>query len=262
MPLMQNIISQVPSHFTKVLYFPRHNEEVSHFPIYEISEQYFDKIGKLPMGSRDYKVELCLLRKPNGEFLGDNARFLVDVGDDSTSMSVRERILGQDPVEAQVLLPNSEETEYSIHTDTSTTSAHSSGHLVFPLPEKQTKRQLVRYPYFAITSTIFGDRDANIGRYEWQVHPNEKGPLRYELVDVGENDSGEVDSSILAIYHHHGFENELPASYSHGVLLLPSTSTSEFEIAVVSSLLAVLSAVRQQPTSRKQSRIRSLMACL
>ncbi|KAF5244716.1 hypothetical protein FAUST_2233 [Fusarium austroamericanum] len=262
MPLMQNIISEVPSHLTKVLYFPRHNEEVSHFPIYEISEQYFDKIGKLPMGSRDYKVELCLLRKPNGEFLGDNARFLVDVGDDSTSMSVRERILGQDPVEARVLLPNSQETEYSIHTDTSTTSAHSSGHLVFPLPEKQTKRQLVRYPYFAITSTIFGDKDANDSRYEWQVHPNEKGPLRYELVDVGEKHSGEVDSSILAIYHHHGFENELPVSYSHGVLLLPSTSTSEFEIAVVSSLLAVLSAVRQQPTSRKQSRIRSLMACL
>ncbi|VTO84546.1 unnamed protein product [Fusarium graminearum] len=183
MPLMQNIISEVPSHLTKVLYFPRHNEEVSHFPIYEISEQYFDKIGKLPMGSRDYKVELCLLRKPNGEFLGDNARFLVDVGDDSTSMSVRERILGQDPVEARVLLPNSQETEYSIHTDTSTTSAHSSGHLVFPLPEKQTKRQLVRYPYFAITSVIFGDKDANDSRYEWQVHPNEKGPLRYELVD-------------------------------------------------------------------------------
>jgi hypothetical protein len=99
---MQNIISQVPPSFTKVFYIPKHNAEVSNFAVYDISEQYRDKIGKLPMGSEDYKVELCILRKPNGEHVGDNARFLVNVGNDNTSMSVRERTLGQDPAEADV----------------------------------------------------------------------------------------------------------------------------------------------------------------
>ncbi|RGP67646.1 hypothetical protein FSPOR_5834 [Fusarium sporotrichioides] len=236
-------------------------QEIPKF-LYDVSEQYFDKIGKLPMGSEDYKVELCILRKPNGERVGDDARFLVNIGENGTSLSVRERTLSQDPVEAEVSLPSPQHNEYYVHTQTSTASVHTSVHLVFPLPEKYTKRQHIRYPYLAINGTIFGHKDISNSQYEWQVHPNEKGPLRYELVNLGEKHSGDGDSSILAIYHHHGFENELPASYSHGVLLLPSTLTSQSEIGVVSSLLALLSAVRQQPTLKKTSRIRSLMACL
>jgi hypothetical protein len=153
--------------------------------------------------------------------------------------------------------PISQEKEYSFHTHTSATSVHSSGRLSYPLPEKNTKKQLIRYPYLTVT-----DRDTDGDRYEWQVHPTEKGPLRYEMVDLGGKRSGDGESSILAIYHHHGFESELPTSHSHGVLLLPSTSTSEFDIAVVSSLLALLSAVRQQSTLKNKSRLRSLMACL
>lgn len=99
---MQNIVSQVPANFTKVFYIPNHNAQVSHLTIYDISEPYSEKLGKLPMGSEDYKVELCILRKPNGERTGDNARFLVDFGNDNTSIFVQERTLGRDPVEAQV----------------------------------------------------------------------------------------------------------------------------------------------------------------
>jgi hypothetical protein len=99
---MQNIISQVPPHFTKVFHIPRHDAKVSNFVIYDISEQYFEKVGKLPMGSEDYKVELCVLRKPTGERVGDDARFLVNLGDDGHSMFVHERTMDQDPVEAEV----------------------------------------------------------------------------------------------------------------------------------------------------------------
>ncbi|KAH6993154.1 hypothetical protein EDB82DRAFT_574760 [Fusarium venenatum] len=260
--MMQNIISQVPSHFTKVFYIPKHNENVSNFAVYDISEQYSDKIGKLPMGSEDYKVELCILPKPNGEHVGDNARFLVDVGSDNTSMSVRERTLGQDPVEAQVSLPKPQNDEYFVHTHTGSTSARSSGRLAFPLPEKHMKKEIIRYPYLAFTDDIFSNNHAEHSQYEWQVHPDEKGALRYELVNFEEKSSEDRDHSILAIYHHHGFENDLPTSHSHGVLLLPSTSTSEFDISVLSSLLAILSAVRQQARLKKRSRIRCLMGCI
>ena len=37
------------------------------------------------MGSEDYKVELAAMHKPNGERPEDNARFLVDVGDDGAA---------------------------------------------------------------------------------------------------------------------------------------------------------------------------------
>ncbi|KAG8672295.1 hypothetical protein FPOAC2_05673 [Fusarium poae] len=259
---MQNIISQVPPSFTKVFYIPKHNAEVSNFAVYDISEQYRDKIGKLPMGSEDYKVELCILRKPNGEHVGDNARFLVNVGNDNTSMSVRERTLGQDPAEADVSFPTSENNEYSVLTHTSTKSVRGSGHLIFPLSEKQMKKEIIRYPYLAFTGSIFGDKDAENSHYEWQVHPDEKGALRYEFVSLGEKHTDDLDNSVLAIYHHHGFENDLPTSHSHGVLLLPPTSTSEFDITVLASLLALLSAVRQQPTLKKRSRIRSLIGCI
>lgn len=97
---------------------------------------------------------------------------------------------------------------------------------------------------------------------EWQVHPIEDGPLRYELVDPEQRRQGNGDSSILAIYHHHGFENDLPTSYSHGVLLLPFDSSPLLDITVVSSLLILLYTARKQSTVQKQSRIRSLIACL
>ncbi|KAM0230291.1 hypothetical protein ACHAPO_009284 [Fusarium lateritium] len=260
--MMENIISQVPSHFTKVFYIPKHNDKVSNFAVYDISEQYSDKIGKLPMGSEDYKVELCILRKPNGEHVGDNARFLVDVGSDDTSMSIRERTMGQDPVEAQVSHPNPQNDDYVVHTHTGSTSARSSGRLTFPLTEKHMKKEIIRYPYLAFNDDIFRNNYAERSQYEWQVHPVKKGALRYELVNFGEKRSEDRDHSILAIYHHHGFEDDLPTTHSHGFLLLPSTSTSEFDISALSSLLALLSAVRQHARLKKRSRIRCLMGCI
>lgn len=158
-------------------------------------------------------------------------------------------------------MPTSQEKGFSFHTHSIYTSTHSSGYLGYPLPEKYIKRQLVRYPYLTLTGSFFGDRGRNDNRYEWQVHPTEKGPLRYELVDMQHKGSGDDDSSVLAIYHHHGFESELPTNYSHGVLLLPSNSTSQFDIAIISSLLTLLSAVRCYSV-QKRSRFRSLMACL
>ncbi|KAF4343549.1 hypothetical protein FBEOM_2458 [Fusarium beomiforme] len=251
---MQNIISPVPARLTKALYIPKHDDTSPHFAIYDISEEYSEKVGVNPMGSELYKVQLALLRKPNGYFAGDNARFLVDVG---ASVSIRERVIGRDPCEAEVASPIDGGRNVAVQLYAGGSSFQLDAHEIYLLPEKETKKRIVRYPYMSTTGT-FGSSGAV--RYEWQVHPVEKGPLRYELVDLQRQ--VDDDGKILAIYHHHGFENDLPTSYSSGVLLLPATSTPLFEIMAASSLIALLSTVRKQPAPKKQSRLRSFMASL
>ncbi|WKT50769.1 hypothetical protein QSH57_015739 [Fusarium oxysporum f. sp. vasinfectum] len=251
---MLDIISHVPAHLTKALYIPKHDDTISHFAIYDISKEYSEKVGVNPMGSERYKVELCLLRKPSGHHVGDNARFLVDI---DASVSIRERVMGRDPLDAEVSPPIDGERSAKLQIHTGDSLFELTGHECYPLPEKETKKRIIRYPYMSMSGN-HGPSKAL--RCDWQVHPAEKGPLRYELVDLDRQ--GEGDGSILAIYHHHGFESELPTSYSHGALLLPNDSTPLFDITVVSSLMALLATIRKQPAARKRSRFRSLMASL
>ncbi|EWG48786.1 hypothetical protein FVEG_08455 [Fusarium verticillioides 7600] len=250
---MLDIISHVPAHLTKALYIPKYDDTTSHFAIYDISKEYSEKVGVHPMGSESYKVELCLLRKPSGYHVGDNARFLVDV---DASVSIHERVMGRDPLDAEVSSPIEGDGSATLQVHSGDSSSELTARECYPLPEKETKKRTIRYPYMSIDRD-FGDFSRHC---DWRVHPSEKGPLRYELVDRGRQ--GDDDGSILAIYHHHGFESELPTSYSHGVLLLPVDSTPIFDITVVSSLIALLATIRKQPAARKRSRFRSLMASL
>ncbi|KAF5620183.1 hypothetical protein F52700_11503 [Fusarium sp. NRRL 52700] len=96
---MLDVISHAPERLAKALYIPKHDDTTSHFAIYDISKEYSEKVGVHPMGSESYKVELCLLRKPSGYHAGDNARFLVDV---DASVSIHERVMGRDPLDAEV----------------------------------------------------------------------------------------------------------------------------------------------------------------
>jgi hypothetical protein len=148
-----------------------------------------------------------------------------------------------------------------IHDTTGEVVEQISTEPSYPLPDKKTKKQLIRYPYLTMSSKS-ADSETQLSGLEWQVHPIDKGSLRYELVDLEQRHRGDGDSPTLAIYHHHGFENDLPTSYSHGILLLPSDSSPAFDIKVVSSLLVLLSTVRKQSTAQKQSRIRTLITCL
>ncbi|WZH49622.1 uncharacterized protein QYS62_010825 [Fusarium acuminatum] len=230
---MKNIISHVPAHLSKVLYIPKHTAETTHFAVYDITQQYADRLGRLPMGSEGYKVELFLLRKPDGSHVGDDARFLVTF--DGCGIL--------------------------IHDTTGEVIERASTESNYPLPDKETKKQLIRYPYLTMSSKS-ADNETQLSGLEWQVHPVDNGPLRYELVDPEQKRQDNGDNSIRAIYHHHGFENDLPTSYSHGILLLPFDSSPLLDITVVSSLLVLLSTVRKQSTVQKQSRIRSLITCL
>ncbi|KAG5659955.1 hypothetical protein KAF25_003477 [Fusarium avenaceum] len=257
---MKNIISHVPAHLSKVLYIPKHTAVTTHFSVYDITQQYADKLGDLPMGSEGYKVVLFLLRKPDGSHVGDDARFLIKL-DGYGSVSIRERCIGRQPLEGDIPRSDNDTNNMLIHDTTGEVVKRISLESSYPLPEKKTKKQLIRFPYLTMSSKPI-DNETPLSSLEWQVHPIENGPLRYELVDPEQRRQGNGESSILAIYHHHGFENDLPTSYSHGVLLLPFNSSPLLEITVVSSLLVLLSTVRKQSTVQKQSRIRSLIACL
>jgi hypothetical protein len=148
-----------------------------------------------------------------------------------------------------------------IHDTTGEVIERASTESSYPLPDKETKKQLIRYSYLTMSSNS-ADNETQLSGLEWQVHPVDNGPLRYELVDPEQKRQDNGDNSIRAIYHHHGFENDLPTSYSHGILLLPFDSSPLLDITVVSSLLVLLSTVRKQSTVQKQSRIRSLITCL
>lgn len=98
---MQNTISHVPAHLSKVLYVPKHTAEITHFTVYDITQQYADKLGSIPMGSEGYKVGLFLLRKPGGCHVGDDARFLIN-SDGCGSVSIQERCIGRQPLEGHM----------------------------------------------------------------------------------------------------------------------------------------------------------------
>ncbi|KAF4959280.1 hypothetical protein FSARC_10797 [Fusarium sarcochroum] len=252
-------ISQVPAHLDRALYIPRHGDGVTHFALYDISKEYFEEVGMHPMGSESYKIELYVLRKPSGYHVGDNARFLVNLDASGTSMSIQERCIGREAVEAEVSLPTKQAKGFSIRSKTSAASVEINGELSYPLPDKHTKKAHIRYPYLTVFTKSTSDQVGPV-HLQWQVHPLQDGPLRYELVDLQRRSRGhDSESSILAIYHHLGFESELPTSYSHGALLVPSNSTSAFEVKIVSSLIGVLSSVRQQSAFEKKSRIKSLI---
>ncbi|KAJ4256230.1 hypothetical protein NW762_009309 [Fusarium torreyae] len=254
-------ISQVPAYLDRALYISKHGDGVKHFAVYDNSEEYFEKVGIYPMGSETYKVELCVLRKPSGYHAKDDARFLVDLDAGGTSMCIQERCIGREAVEAEVSLPMEHAKDFSISTKTGLSSVETDGELSYPLPDKQTRKALIRYPYLTISGKSASDQNVEPVHLQWRISPLENGPLRYDLVNLQQTPRGDDDSesSIVAVYHHEGFESELPTSYSRGVLLVPATSTSAFNLIVVSSLLGILSSVRQQPTLKKKSRIRSLI---
>ncbi|KAF5538546.1 hypothetical protein FNAPI_11086 [Fusarium napiforme] len=150
---MLDIISHVPSRLTKALYIPKHDDTTSHFAIYDISKEYSEKVGVHPMGSESYKVELCLLRKPSGYHAGDNARFLVDV---DASVSITERVMGRDPLDAEVSSPIDGDGSVTLQIHSGGSSGELSARECYPLPEKETKKRIIRYPYMSIDRD-FGD---------------------------------------------------------------------------------------------------------
>lgn len=95
--------------------------------------------------------------------------------------------------------------------------------------------------------------------YQWQIHPLEHGPLRYTLIELPSpsDDVSAIEPQnqhrIKAVYHNVGVGTSLVQPFSEGVLLLPKNKNdmdADFEIAVVTSLVALLWRARGVQTVR------------
>jgi hypothetical protein len=102
----------------------------------------------------------------------------------------------------------------------------------------------LRFPYFSFSSPD------GTAVYEWQIHPQEHGTLRYTLVQLNDEASGtdtDSSSSVRAIYHHIGYHGSLFLPQSEGVLLLPELSNNGnewLESVIVASLIGLLWRIR------------------
>lgn len=84
--------------------------------------------------------------------------------------------------------------------------------------------------------------------------------MRYDLIDLSKKSQGHESESIVAIYHHCGFEKDLPTNYSEGVVLLQGTQDPVLEATIMSSLLCLLHAVRSRDVGVKRSRTKSILS--
>lgn len=51
----------------RVVYVPNHNDEVSHLPLYNLSDQFWKTINDTPVGSSMFTVKLHAMQKPRGD---------------------------------------------------------------------------------------------------------------------------------------------------------------------------------------------------
>jgi hypothetical protein len=95
------VLTQTPSHLSRVLYIPRHDGKTPHLPLYDVSSRYVDVIGDTAMGSGKYTVALGTMAKPGGGGGDDggDVAYLVDFVDlrvDGVTARVRRRgLLGR-----------------------------------------------------------------------------------------------------------------------------------------------------------------------
>lgn len=110
----------------------------------------------------------------------------------------------------------------------------------FPIQDTAASVGTARHPYFT-----FSLPDGRA--MQWQIHPLQSGPLRYDLVERDQRDSEEClpsSENIIAVYHGIGQASSLSTPGSHGVLLLPGSDDLRTEATIVASLMGFLWRVR------------------
>jgi hypothetical protein len=252
-----------------------HTHNTSHLPIYDISERYFETLGPFLLGTRKYKIEFCLLLKPYGNYPKDDVRYLVDMDSSGFPATIRERCIGRDALEVAMQVQSIEcETriadcprssfqrakEFSLAIQSPTARPCIGARLAYAAPVEPTTDGLTRCPSLELKLSAPGSKSATPPRsFKWQLHMDNPGSLRYDLIDQNRKFPNDENDSIVAIYHHCGFEKDLHATFSEGIVLLPVMEDPVLDITIVSSLLFLLHSVRKQDPRVKKSRARSIL---
>ncbi|KAK8045917.1 hypothetical protein PG996_013981 [Apiospora saccharicola] len=97
-PAIDNLMGQqfppIPKNLTRVLFVPKHNNTVSHLPIYEVTDAYRKAVKDATFGSHGYRVSLWFMHRPKGDGT-DEAEVCFFVNIHTDNITVEERCLNQ-----------------------------------------------------------------------------------------------------------------------------------------------------------------------
>ncbi|KAK9421362.1 hypothetical protein SUNI508_05900 [Seiridium unicorne] len=234
---------QAPTHLSRVLYLPHHDDTTVHLPIYEVGSRYRSAVRNALLGSTLYTTMLGFMETPQGNDMNDRVAYLADI----QRMENGVLQIHLDRRELEILRPDTllTMTRFSPSLDVTPTVMVRSGEVAmkmstfYPIAESTRGKQTIKHPFFTMT-TAKADNERPV-KLEWQIDPVKDGMLRYTLVEQDEH-SG---TTVYAIYHHKGWAVSLSLPYSDGILLLPETNRDiHFEGIVVASLLVLLAQLR------------------
>ncbi|KAK7415555.1 hypothetical protein QQX98_005801, partial [Neonectria punicea] len=80
-----------PTHLSHVLFLPKHNNKVTHLPVYDITDAYREAVKDNPLGSSMYKINLMFMARPRGDGTDADVRFFVDVATDKSRATIQKR---------------------------------------------------------------------------------------------------------------------------------------------------------------------------
>lgn len=227
--LLGRKLAPTPSHLaSRTLYVPSHNDKAAHLPVYDFTKDYKETVADEPIGSSRFKTRFGLMPKPNGDGRGSSeVSYLVDFeplerrkslssgpvvipgGGSSTVAARRKSSLGASAglvthgtVSRRMLYGGAEvgltiPPPQAMLSDgdvpyTLTPSSTDVGIRVvasFPLPPTLSRFGSSRNAWFTFTVPSLLDAEKTL---QWQVHPVEHGLLRYTLVELGSDPSGDV----------------------------------------------------------------------
>ncbi|KAH8689586.1 hypothetical protein BGW36DRAFT_391171 [Talaromyces proteolyticus] len=265
-----------PTHLSRVLYIPHHDEQTADLSLYDVSDSYARTVADVPMGSSMYTVKLGMMKVPKGEVDTDGLVYKAGFdgdkgfvqGMDSSAAEIKVNIKSMSEKEASMFMLENQNTITSSGVANVTVLEQLEKtpipmNMTYPIPPSKTRYGEIKHPYFdfEIPSQTETGETSTI-EFEWQIHPVENGSLRYTLIRIPA--TLDTKPSIEAIYHHKGVATSLSLPYSEGVLFLRPTSSvnPSMDILVVGSVLGMLWRLRELNGDGKKSRFAGLKSLM
>lgn len=223
--LLGRKLASTPSHLnSRILYFPSHNDKAAHLPVYDFTKDFKETVADEPIGSSRFKTRFGLMPKPNGDGRGSSeVSYLVDfeplerrkslsgpvVPSGGTTAARRKSSLGagaslvtHGTVSRRMLYGGAEvgltipplqtplvEGEVAYTVTPSSTDMGIRVAASFPMEPTVSRFGSSRNAWFTFTVPSLLDEEKTL---QWQVHPVEHGLLRYTLVELGGDPSGDA----------------------------------------------------------------------
>ncbi|GJC77389.1 hypothetical protein ColLi_00227 [Colletotrichum liriopes] len=83
-----------PAHLSRVVYIPKHKDITTHLPLYDVTDNYAKAVKSEYIGSSKFKLNLAMMKRPNGDGTDAEVRYLVNLesGLGETIVTVERRV--------------------------------------------------------------------------------------------------------------------------------------------------------------------------